>query len=52
MTSFESESLRTAALAESFQGPHEKRMMRVISDSYMRMARYDAVPVPQHERGD
>lgn len=46
------EAERTAALAESFQGPHERRMMRMISESYGRMARYDAVKMPQYERGD
>lgn len=47
-----SESLRTAVLAESFQGPHERRMMRMISESYGKMRRNDAVKMPQYERGD
>lgn len=46
------EAERTATLAESFQGQHEKRMMRMISESWKKMARYDAVKMPQYERGD
>lgn len=48
---YSSESRRTAALAEQMQVPGYKRMMRIISDSYMSMARNDAVKMPQYERG-
>ena len=49
---FATESCRTVALAEQMADPHCKRMMRMVSDSYMALARNDSVPVPQHERGE
>ena len=52
MTDPFAESRRTAALADKMTQPHEKRMMRMISESWARMARYDAVKMPQYERGD
>lgn len=52
MTNPHQEAERTAAIAATMRGQHEKRMMRMISESWERMGRYDAVKVPQYERGD
>ena len=52
MTDPHQEAERTAALAATMHDPFCKRRMTAISESWEHMGRYDAVKVPQHERGD
>ena len=46
------ESERTAAIAATMKNPTIRQKMYGLSEEWLRMGRYDAVPVPQHERGE
>lgn len=44
------ESRRVAILAGTIRNPSIRRKMGELSESWERMGRYDAVPVPQYQR--
>ena len=52
MTDFSAESRRITILAGTMQNPSIRRKMGALSESWFRMGRNDAVPVPQYERGE